>query len=267
MPVVDSVGVPIHYELVGAGPPIVLVHGFLCSYEGNWGQSGWIDFLVDLGRMVVGLDIRGHGESGKPREPGAYDLQLMAGDVLAVMDAAGVQQADLMGYSMGGRIAMELLVCAPNLFTSAVVGGSGVYTTSNPQVRAAIVRALETDDVASITDPTALFFRQFAESRAVDPNTIATRDPDLKALSACFTSFAAQRDDIGESALGRLALPRLAVVGDKDPALAAAQRLVEIVPNAELVVLPGEDHLSAVSAPAYKDSVASYLKAPSARSV
>src|SRR3954451_6464620 len=101
MPTVQSAGVPIDYEVIGAGPPIVLVHGFLSSFEGNWGQSGWIEFLVGLGRMVVGLDIRGHGESGKPRERGAYDLQLMAGDVLAVMDANGVEHADLMGYSMG----------------------------------------------------------------------------------------------------------------------------------------------------------------------
>jgi pimeloyl-ACP methyl ester carboxylesterase len=65
------------------------------------GQTGWIDFLVSRGHTVVGLDIRGHGESGKPREPGAYDLQLMAEDVLAVMDATGVEQADLVGYSIG----------------------------------------------------------------------------------------------------------------------------------------------------------------------
>jgi hypothetical protein len=59
----------------------------------------------------------------------------------------------------------------------------------------------------------------------------------------------------------------LAVTGDKDHALAAAQRLVGIVPNAKLVALPGEDHVSAVSAPVYKDAMASFLKAPSARSV
>jgi pimeloyl-ACP methyl ester carboxylesterase len=143
-----------------------------------------------------------------------------------------------------------------------------VFTTPrSPELIAAIASALKTDDVTSITDPTALFFRQFAESRAVDPNSLATRDPDLRALSACFASFAAQRDEIDESALGRLALLLLAVAGDKDPSLAAAQRLVEIVPRARLVALPGEDHVSAVSAPAYKDAAASFLRAPSARSV
>ena len=70
MPFVISPGVPIHYEVVGAGPPIVLVHGFASSLEGNWDQSGWVDFLVGRGHTVVGLDCRGHGLSGKPHGSG-----------------------------------------------------------------------------------------------------------------------------------------------------------------------------------------------------
>ena len=105
------------------------------------------------------------------------------------MDAAGVGRSDLMGYSMGGRIVLELLARSPSRFSSAVVGGAGIYATMNPQLRAAVVQALETEDVSSITDPTALFFRQFAESRAHDSHRIADLNPDLKALAACFASF------------------------------------------------------------------------------
>jgi len=96
---VDSAGVPIHYELDGEGPPIVLVHGFITSLEANWRQTGWIDFLVAQGHTVVGLDCRGHGLSGKPHDPSAYDGNQMADDVLAVMDAMGLDRAALMGYS------------------------------------------------------------------------------------------------------------------------------------------------------------------------
>jgi pimeloyl-ACP methyl ester carboxylesterase len=85
------------------------------------------------------------------------DLRLMAGDVLAVMDAAGVEQADLRGYSMGGRIAIDLLVHAPERFNSVIVGGSGVFTTPMSPVRvAAIVSALETDEVSDVTDDGAV---------------------------------------------------------------------------------------------------------------
>src|SRR6478736_2205518 len=163
MSIVQSAGVPIYYEVAGDGLPIVLVHGFLCSFESNWGQSGWIDFLVAQGRQVVGVDCRGHGRSGKPHDPSAYDGHRMPDDVLAVMDAVGLERTDFMGYSMGGRIAINLLARVPERFSSVIAGGAGLRTMRRDQ--AAIIEALETDDVSSITDPVALFMRQFAESR------------------------------------------------------------------------------------------------------
>ena len=69
MPTVDSAGVPIHYGVIGTGAPILLVHGYASSFEGNWGQSGWVDFLLAQGRQVVGVDTRGHGLSGRPYDP------------------------------------------------------------------------------------------------------------------------------------------------------------------------------------------------------
>ncbi|MDQ3812028.1 MAG: alpha/beta hydrolase [Chloroflexota bacterium] len=262
MAIVHSAGVPIHYELIGDGPPIVLVHGFASSFEGNWGQSGWIDFLVAHGRQVVGVDCRGHGESGKPRDAAAYEVRHMADDVIAAMDAAGVRRADLMGYSMGGRLVINLLARFPDRFSSAVVGGAGVPPPTDLARRAAITAALETDDVSTITDPLALFFRQFAESRTHDPHSLAGQNNDLKALSICFAGFSASRplDEFEEAALKRLDVPVLAVVGEKDDAVGPAQRLVETVLRSRLVVLPGEDHLSAVPTQKYKEAVAAFLK-------
>ena len=126
MPKVDSQGVQIDYESVGDGPPIVLVHGFASSREGNWRRAGWLDRLTGSGRRVVALDCRGHGRSDKPHEPSAYDGQAMSEDVVAVMDAAGVEQADLMGYSMGGAIALDLVVRYPERFRSVIIGGAGL---------------------------------------------------------------------------------------------------------------------------------------------
>jgi hypothetical protein len=86
MPIVESAGVPIHYEIAGEGPPIVLVHGFMSSMN-SWVQTGWVEFLVARGRSVVRMDVRGHGKSGKPHDPTAYENSRMPDDVLAVMDA------------------------------------------------------------------------------------------------------------------------------------------------------------------------------------
>jgi pimeloyl-ACP methyl ester carboxylesterase len=262
MPTVLSSGVPIHYEVIGEGTPIVLLHGYLCSFESNWGQSGWIDFLLAQGRQVIGVDFRGHGLSGKPHEASAYGGDHIPDDVVAVMDGIGLERTDLMGYSMGGGIAIDLLARLPQRFTSVVAGGAGVRSVR--QDRSAIIAALETDDVSSITDPRALFMRQFAESRSTDPTSLAARDNDLKALAAALrgTGGVSAVDPAAlTDALRRVQTPVLAVVGDKDANLAEAQLLIETVPSGELVVLPGEDHASAVRAETYKQAVASFLKA------
>jgi pimeloyl-ACP methyl ester carboxylesterase len=261
MPTVHSAGVPIYYEMIGTGTPILLVHGYASSFEGNWVQSGWVDFLLAQGRQVVGMDCRGHGLSGKPHEPSAYGGDRVPDDVIAVMDAVGLERTDLMGYSMGGRIAINLLARIPERFSSVIVGGAGLRST--PRDQTATMEALEADDVSGITDPGARFLRQFAESRLTDPTSFAGRDNDLKALAAHSRGDGSVAYDPAEraDALRRVQTPILAVVGDKDPILLEAQQLIETVPFGELVVLPGEDHLSAIAAQQYKEAVASFLKA------
>jgi hypothetical protein len=96
----DSDGVNIHYETQGEGKPIVLVHGFASSLQGNWVITRWVETLQPL-RRVVALDCRGHGQSDKPHDPAAYGGENMAQDVLRLMDHLGIAEADLFGYSMG----------------------------------------------------------------------------------------------------------------------------------------------------------------------
>ena len=238
----------------------MLVHGYLSSLEGNWGQSGWIEFLVGDGRSVVGSDCRGHGRSGKPHDPAAYEDPRMPSDVRAVMDAAGLERVDLMGYSMGGAIAVALLARCPERFNSVIVGGAGLPVAArDPRRSAAIAAALEAEDVSTISDPVALFFRQFAESRAHDPHSFADVDPDLRALAAISQRSSGVRSGVA-AALPQVQVPLLVVVGDKDETLPDSQRLSETVPNAQLVILPGEDHVSAIPAVAYKHAVAAFLR-------
>ncbi len=259
---VQSAGVPIHYELVGEGRPIVLVHGFASSFEGNWGQSGWIDFLVARGNQVLGVDCRGHGRSGKPHDPAAYEGSRVPDDILAALDDAALDRVDIMGYSMGGGIVLNLLARFSDRFNTAIVGGAGLTSDRLDQdTRLTFAEALETDDVSSIAHPGARVMRQFVESRLTDSASLAGLDNDRFALGAAYRCPGwFQQELIDEAALRRVAIPVLAVVGDKDRNVSAAQHLVETVPTGELVVLPGEDHLSAVRARKYKDAVASFLK-------
>lgn len=101
MPFANNDGIRIHYHVEGSGPPVVLHAGFTVDLEA-WYEWGYVDALRPEYRLIL-IDPRGHGKSDKPHDPAAYEMSLRAGDVLAVLDNLGLQQAHYIGYSMGGR--------------------------------------------------------------------------------------------------------------------------------------------------------------------
>jgi len=118
-------GVEIAFLDEGEGEPIVLVHGFASNKEVNWVAPGWVTALTRAGRRVVALDNRGHGESAKLYDPADYHSAIMAEDVRALIEHLGLPRADVMGYSMGARIAAFLALAHPDRVRSAVLGGLG----------------------------------------------------------------------------------------------------------------------------------------------
>jgi pimeloyl-ACP methyl ester carboxylesterase len=129
----DSGGVKIHYEIVGNGAPVLLIHGLDSSATLNWGVPG---IIAELARdhMVVAMDCRGHGQSGKPTAAGSYGLNMVA-DVLRLMDHLHIAKAPVVGYSMGGMIAMKLAIMHPERVSLAVLGGMGWLRADAPQNR------------------------------------------------------------------------------------------------------------------------------------
>jgi 3-oxoadipate enol-lactonase len=107
VPSADSDGVSIHYELAGTGDALVLIGG-LGVHTGEY--RSLIDALARH-HQVLAADNRGAGSSDKPDE--SYSYGMMAADTLAAMDAAGVGAADIVGFSMGARIAIELCLARP----------------------------------------------------------------------------------------------------------------------------------------------------------
>src|SRR5229473_7621784 len=119
--------VEIAYLDEGEGEPVVLVHGFASTKEVNWVATGWVSTLNKAGRRVIALDNRGHGASSKLYEPAAYHSATMAEDVRALLDHLGLARADVMGYSMGARIAAFLALAHPARLRKAVFGGLGSH--------------------------------------------------------------------------------------------------------------------------------------------
>ncbi len=114
-------GVKIHYEVEGDGPPLLLQHGFSGSLLG-WRDAGYVDALRSSYRLML-VDGRGHGQSDKPHDVESYAPQRRVDDVLAVLNAEGVERSSYWGYSMGGRMGYGMLSLAADRLNAAVIGG------------------------------------------------------------------------------------------------------------------------------------------------
>jgi pimeloyl-ACP methyl ester carboxylesterase len=106
MPTIDRDGVEIYYESHGesdgAGPPILLSHGYAATCR-MW--DGQITAFGETHRLIV-WDLRGHGNSGDPADPAAYSQALSVGDMTAVLDACGAERAVIGGLSLGGVMSL-----------------------------------------------------------------------------------------------------------------------------------------------------------------
>jgi pimeloyl-ACP methyl ester carboxylesterase len=244
--VFESDDVPIHYEVFGQGKPIVLVHGFASSLQGNWVATGWVDTLSPI-RRVIALDCRGHGLSGKPYTLQAYAGDQMPDDVLRLMDHLRIEKADLFGYSMGARISLQLLLRHPERFTSVVLGGIGnLLARQMEKGRPNVAEALLARDRSTITDRTAKGFRVFAEANK----------NDLKALAAYMR---APRAALDQARLKQVALPVLIVNGEADAQVGSPDELATAIPGARLVKIPERDHITVVPDPRFKETVVHFL--------
>ena len=248
MPAFDNNGFEINYIDEGTGPPIVLVHGFASSLQGNWRAPGMVDALLGAGRRVIALDCRGHGRSAKPHDPAAYAGTQMADDVVDLMDHLGIARADLMGYSMGGFLSASLLVRRPERFNSVILAGIGdaIVAGELPRQRSqAIADAMEGKQVEGPAAETARNFRAFAKASG----------NDLEALGAMQRG---RRGGFDGSKLKETALPVLIVVGEGDTLIGSADRLAATIPGARYVKVPG-DHLTAVGAAEYRRALIEFL--------
>jgi pimeloyl-ACP methyl ester carboxylesterase len=106
MPYAENPGIRIHYEVCGAGPPLVLQHGFTQCLE-DWLECGYVAALQSKYRSVL-IDGRGHGQSDKPLDEAFYTLEQRVADVTTVLDVSGIERAHFWGYSMGGLIGFGM---------------------------------------------------------------------------------------------------------------------------------------------------------------
>jgi pimeloyl-ACP methyl ester carboxylesterase len=232
----------------GDGEPIVLVHGFASNAAVNWVHPGWFTFLKNAGRRVIALDNRGHGTSSKLYDPAAYHTAVMAADVHALLDHLDLGRADVMGYSMGARIAAFLALQNPQRLRSVIFGGLGSRLIDGTGVPDDVAAALEAPSPAAVSDPRARQFRVFAEQTK----------SDLRALAACIRGSS---QTLTRAQIGTIRIPALAAVGSLDVIGGSAPELAALLPAGEALEIPGRDHMSAVGDKVFKQGVVRFLAA------
>jgi pimeloyl-ACP methyl ester carboxylesterase len=231
----------------GEGEPILLVHGFASSKEFNWVNPGWFTTLKGAGRRVIALDNRGHGQSTKLYDPADYHTERMVDDARALLDHLGLPRADVMGYSMGARIAAFLALAHADRTRSIVLGGLGLHLVDGVGLPESIAEALEAPSLADVTDPQGRTFRAFADQ---------TRS-DRRALAACIRG---SRQVMARDKAASIQTPTLIAVGTKDPIAGSAEQLAAIIPKAAVLPIPGRDHMLAVGDKVFKAGVLQFLQ-------
>jgi pimeloyl-ACP methyl ester carboxylesterase len=227
------------------GEPIVLIHGFASTHAVNWLFPQWVKTLTEDGRRVLVLDNRGHGKSEKIYDPAAYDVALMAADIARFLDHLGVDRADVMGYSMGARIATRLAIDHPARVRSLILGGIGANLVGSALPRG-LPEAMEAERIEDIDDPLLKMFRGFAE---------ASRS-DLAALAACARGA---NQIVDRASLAQIAAPVLICVGTRDEVAGDPHPLQPLFRDAHIVDIPGRDHNRAVGDRVYKQAVLDFL--------
>ena len=253
-----SDGVEIHYIVEGRGDPVVLLHGITGTAASNWGGAGIIGRLAEE-FQVIAVDQRGHGMSGKPHDPASYG-ERMALDVVDLLDHLRLQQAHVVGYSMGGFITMKLVALAPDRLMSAVVGGAG---WSSPELRDeamfdALAASLEAGNGGG---PLVEFLWPGEEPpnpeqvQAIGQAMVASNDQT--ALAAVVRGMPAL--DVNAELLRINKVPTLNIIGSADPLKPNADALVDVMTEHRLHVIEGANHMNTLNSPEFLDTVRAFF--------
>jgi len=225
---VEHEGARIWYATYGSGSPVILLHGGL-GHSGNWGYQ--VPALVRSGYRAVLIDSRGHGRSTRDARP--YSYELMASDVLTVMDVLQLEKAVLVGWSDGACTALILAAKAPSraagvFFFACNMDPSGVKPfEATPALNRCFAR--HTKDYAQLS-ATPERFKDFVE----DVSLMQRTQPNYSAHD-----------------LAKISVPVRIVQSEHDEFIKRehAEYLAQSIPNAELVVLNGVSHFAPLQRP------------------
>ena len=228
---------------MGAGRPVILLHGLFSSAGMNWIKFGHARQLAEAGFEVLMPDLRAHGDSAKPLDPAAYPSDVLAKDAAALVAHLGVTDYDLVGFSLGSRTSVRAVLAGLKP-RRLVLGGMGLQGLAGWGRRADFfLDVIARYGTIRPGDP-AYMAQQFMKSMAVD----------LEAVRLLLGTMA----DTSPAALARIAMPTLVLCGAQDDDNGDPDALAAALPDATRVTIPGT-HMSSVTQPAMGRELVSFL--------
>jgi pimeloyl-ACP methyl ester carboxylesterase len=292
-------GTPIAYLDAGDGPPVLLIHGYMSSGLGNYGpwsetekilrltaagaeergvaiqvptpsaetEPGIMQRVVASGRRVLAPDMRGHGDSGKPTDPAAYAGFAMAKDMSALLDHLGLDEVDVMGYSMGSITTLRMLSLGERRIRSAILGGmgAGLSLEGHPVPDYTHVGDVLPAGLEPPVDRAAYCAHAAAMLRGEEPEVGI---PGAQAQFADLLGFprpvaACVINSLGEGVrpetLAHVDIPILVLNGDDDLQKLDEAGFADVLPTARFGSARG-DHSSSLFDPAFQAEVLAFLR-------
>ncbi|MEO6158092.1 MAG: alpha/beta fold hydrolase [Ilumatobacteraceae bacterium] len=246
----DRDGVRIYYEVVGHGPAVLLTHGFSAS------AAMFAESVATLAptHTVITWDIRGHGRSDYPSELSQYSAELSVQDMLAILDAHGLERAVIAGHSLGGYLSLSFHVAHPERVAGLVLIDTGPGYRK-PEPRAgwnAMAERFAAD-----------FDKRGLDALGSSDEVDADAHRDATGLVLAARGILVQRDATVIESLPSIAVPTLIIVGEHDTAfLDGSKYMAAKIPGAQLAVINGAGHAPNIARPDEFDRVvAQFLEA------
>ncbi len=237
---VENEGARIWYASYGAGPAVILLHGGLGN-SGNWGYQ--VPDLVEAGHRVVVIDSRGHGRSTRDARP--YSYHLMASDVLAVMDHAGIGEAALVGWSDGACTALVLADQQPERICGVFFFACNMDPSGTREFKA-----------TPVIDRCFSRHRKDYQALSATPDQFEAFVTDVSKMMATEPNYTAEQ-------LAGIKVPVTIALGEHDEFILPdhADYLARTIPEAEFVSLPGVSHFAPLQQPdLFNRAVRAFLK-------
>ena len=238
-------GAPLTLHRLGAGRPVILLHGLFSSAHVNWIKYGTAAQLSAAGFECLIPDLRAHGTSAAPHDPAAYPADVLVRDFEALIAHLGLGSYDLVGFSLGSRTAARAVIAGarPRRLVLSGMGLEGLAGWAKRQDF--FLDMLNRFGTIRPGDP-AYAAQQFLKTMGTDPQAARL--------------LLGTMEDTPPEALLAITMPTLALCGDKDNDNGSADRLAEALPHARRATIPGT-HMSCVTEAAMGAELVSFLTA------